>query len=238
MADPARFLLQWLDGAGTPAGKPVNMVDRPLVAGEGATLDAAGILAAPAGHLVAWSGTLADAPFASHPLTWSTRGWAALHAACDALTRTLTESGRTLLVRTHARHVLSDPRACLKFAAERGPASPVVVLPDIAAMIDVSMLPTVDDHLERLFATLPSIAGAAGAVLANVARAAEAPDAGPDELGAGPAASPAPIHRGAVPVSLLVAGWQAHMPADAPMVLLGDDLPDQLAALAAAGRNH
>ncbi len=214
------------------------MIDRPLVAPEGAGLNAAAVLAAPPGRLVAWSGTQADSPFASHPLTWSARGWAALHAACDALTRVLTESGRALLLRTHARHVLSDPRACLKFAAERGPVSPIVVLPDIAAMIDVSMLPTIEDHLGRLFAALPSITGAAGAVLANVASPAESPDTERDELGAQGALTASPIHRGVVPVSVLADGWKSHMPADAPVVLVGDDVPDQLAALAAAAQNH
>lgn len=214
------------------------MIDRPLLGPEGAALDRAAVLAAPPGHLVAWSGTLADAPFASHPLTWSSRAWAALHAACDALTRVLTDSGRTLLVRTHARHVLSDPRACLKFAAERGPASPVMALPDIAAMIDVSMLPTVEDHLVRLFAALPSITSAAGAVLANVASPAESPDTERDELGVQEALTTTPVHRGMVPVSVLADGWRSHMPAEVPMVLVGDDLPDQLAALAAATQNH
>ena len=227
------------------------MLERPLVAGMGVgglggsageTLDAAALRAVPEGRLVAWSGSLGDEPFDAHPLTWGPRGWAALHAACDRLSPVLIDSGRTLLIRTHARHVLSDPRACLKFAAERGAGSPFALLPDVAAMIEPSMVATIDDHLDRLFAALPAIAGEAGAVLAGVPARATVAQPGPDQTEGDAAASPAllpvPIHRGAVPAAALIARWRLRMPYGTQMVLVGEEIDEQVAALAARAANH
>lgn len=52
--------------------------------------------------------------FDPHPRTWSTHGWAALVEACDQATRAF--SG-VIVVRPHARHVLSDVPSLRRFAA-------------------------------------------------------------------------------------------------------------------------
>ncbi len=179
--------------------------------------------------------------FDADPRTWGPRGWAALHAACDAAAPALEAGGRVLVLRTHARHVLSDPRACVKFLAERA-GGPLAVLPDAASMIERSMLGLVEDHLDRIFAALPALAGPLGCVLANVR--AEGSSAGVDrELEQAPTVL-APIHAGAVPVAGLLARWQRHVPASVPVVLVGGEVAGaggrggQVEALAACGVGH
>ncbi len=227
------------------------MQAHPLVAAEGCgpTLDPdalrAALANAPSGLVVAWSGGLGEDMWARHPHTWGPRGWAALHAACDALEPVLAAwgaggeggggggaGGGTLLLRTHARHVLSDPRACLKFLAERAeraqrggraPTPRIALLPDLAAMIDASMLPHVEDHLDRLFALLPALLGPHGAVLASVPSRCQGAVGGAEEEADAhhpPALMPVPLGQGCAARAALVARWHAATPPDTQAVLL------------------
>ncbi|MFN0010329.1 MAG: hypothetical protein ACKVS8_01665 [Phycisphaerales bacterium] len=199
--------------------------------------EAGGTSAPPNPYVIAWSGSMGEGLFEADPRTWGPRGWAALHAACDAAAPGLEASRRVLVLRTHARHVLSDPRACVKFLADRA-GGPFAVLPDAASMIERSMLGMVEDHLDRLFAALggAGIVGPLGCVLANVGTD------GPITDGDGALDQPptvlVPIHAGAVPVGGLIARWQRHLGAGVPVVLVGAAVEGQVGALAACGVGH
>ena len=69
--------------------------------------------------LVAYSGTLAKDLFGDEPRTWMGAGHAAFDELCAAMSPVLQRNERRLLFQPHARHVLSDPQACVDFLRTR-----------------------------------------------------------------------------------------------------------------------
>jgi len=100
-------------------------------------------------RIVIWSGTAADELFAPDPTSWLSGTAQAFEVFIDDVLPKLEASGVALLIRTHARHVLSDAPRCRAFKAARAGA-PVGVLFDIASMFEPSMLGASADHLARL----------------------------------------------------------------------------------------
>jgi len=107
----------------------------------------------PGNHVMTWSGTLADELFASHPATWSGQGRDALDRFCDGARAALIASGRRLLLRPHARHVLSDTPSTMAFLDDHA-ADPVGIVLAPADLLEPSMLGELSDHLERFFTLL------------------------------------------------------------------------------------
>ena len=134
------------------------------------------------GLSVCWSGSLSeDGPFARDPATWLPGGLAALGDACDRAAPGLEAAGARVLLRPHARHVLSDPARCRSFLADRSPAFGLCLEP--AAMYEVSMLDGADDHLVRI------LEGAGR--LAEIVIVSDAAPPGPEAPEEAPPARPA-----------------------------------------------
>lgn len=173
------------------------------------------------GVLIAWSGTLAEEPGARDWATWGPAGRAALDAACADIGPALETSGTRLLLRPHARHVLSDPFKCRRFLDERG-AGPFGVALDAASMLEHSMLADAEGHIERAFEMLGPIAGAI--ILAGV-------EPGADEDAP---VRPCPTGRGVVSAAFLIEMVRRHAPVTTPLLALEDDGAGPLAALGPA----
>lgn len=161
-------------------------------------------------RLLSWSGTLAPSLFQADPRTWMAPGRQALDALCDRIGPILLQRRWTLCFQPHARHVLSDVRSCREFLAQRiGQPFELALSP--ATMLERSMLPAIDDHLERLFEGLgPS---AALIILEDVLE--EADENGlprRDDYG-----------RGLLPRALVAELLRRHVPADVPVVARGSD---------------
>jgi len=99
-------------------------------------------------RVVVWSGTNAEELFAPDPTSWMPAGRERFERFVDAALDSMSDGVR-LLVRTHARHVLSDIPTVRTFATGREDA-PVGVLLDPASMLEPSMIDHADDHLERI----------------------------------------------------------------------------------------
>lgn len=110
-------------------------------------------------RLVAWSGSLAEEPFARDPRTWGPAGLEAFREAAARLAPILRARNATLLLRPHARHVLCDPQRCVTLVhqwRERG--EPFGLALDAAAMIEDSMAADAGDHLRRAMEWLSPLA--------------------------------------------------------------------------------
>lgn len=109
----------------------------------------------PAASVVARSGSLARGgdPFAEDPRNWMPSGRRALEEALDRLVGPLASTGRTLLLRPHARQVLSDLAGCADFLRRhRGERFGIALAP--ADLLVPSMLPQADELLVRAFEVL------------------------------------------------------------------------------------
>ncbi len=111
-------------------------------------------------RVVCWSGWLGPEIFARDVRTWGPGGWSALERACEGM-----EAGRVLL-RTHARHVLSDAQRCLAFL--RRWEGKVGLLLDPMAMLEVSMLDRAEEHLDRIVGALGAHPGVGAMVACNL----------------------------------------------------------------------
>lgn len=171
----------------------------------------------PGEKFITWSGTLADELFEPHPLTWGKPGHEALAVFCDEIKPQLTKHGKTLCFHPHARHVLSDPQSCARFLRERSDGPFAVALAP-AAMLEVSMLEQVEDHLLRAFEMLGSICSM---VMLS--------DAAVDE--AGDAVQLVPLGDGVLPREVMVDLIHRHVPEDVPIVLQAGKVDAQLAWL-------
>lgn len=173
-------------------------------------------------RLLAWSGWLsdeADVQRARFPLdfrVWTAAGWSALGAACDALVSILAERNATLLLRPHARQVLSDPQACVTFLRARE-GQPIRLLLDAASMLTPAMLPTAEDHLHRIFSAVAPHPGVAAILLSNVRAAQDSTD----EL------HPAPLHRGLLSPSLILNAYRSYAVPETPLLLLESEFEAQ-----------
>jgi len=108
---------------------------------------------APSGAVIAWTGIPgADDQWARDPAAFGPAAQEQLLAALDRLAPTLTERGWRLLLRPHARHVVSDgpgALACLAAIDERG--WPIGLALDPESMLEDDMRPAALDHLTRVF---------------------------------------------------------------------------------------
>ena len=111
-----------------------------------------------AGDLILWSGTLGPDLSAAHPHTWMGPGRQRLASRVAELVPVVHAAGGRLLLRAHARQVLSDPPSVRAFLADRereGLRRQVGLALEPAALFEASMLgPELPDHLERILAGL------------------------------------------------------------------------------------
>jgi len=104
-----------------------------------------------------WSGTLAQdgGAFAADVRNWSVAARSELHDKLDRLCAIAERRGTTgrLLLRPHARHILSDWNSCARFMAQRETAGDTrtALLVDPASMLTHQMLARSAEHLERTF---------------------------------------------------------------------------------------
>ena len=171
-------------------------------------------------RVVAWSGTVAERFFEADPRTWGPRGQEGLKSRCDGLVHELVESGITLALRPHARHVLADAHRCGLFLAWRE-GQPFELLLDPASLLTAGMLEKSEDHLTRTFEILGGRPGVCGVVLANVrAPKVEAGEAGPDS---GPPLELCPLHGagGVLNGGLIERLCAEHVAAGVPVFAVG-----------------
>lgn len=182
-------------------------VDAGLV---GAAVDLSSHLAGRAG---VWSGSLAEQPLARDVRTWGPEGMAALNEACDAGVARAAAAGGRLLVRPHARHVLSDVQRCLTFMLKRQ-GQPLGLLLDPAALLDSTMLGRAADHLRRAIETLGPVADAVW--LTNVSGGARA---SLDDTDDDHHLTPVPLHRGLIAPTILLDLVRRCVPASTPLIV-------------------
>lgn len=115
-----------------------------------APAEAAAQLPAEAPRVIGWSGSLGDSLFGRAFATWMPAGRDALAGYLDAALSRCRDAGTTLLLRTHARHVVSDAVAARAILDERA-GEPLGVAFDPAACFEAEMLRDAQDHLVRLF---------------------------------------------------------------------------------------
>jgi hypothetical protein len=210
----------------------VNLLEQELTPSwlENVTRGARGACEARGGRLVLYSGWLGggarpqDGIFPRHDedhRTWMPQAHIALDQAWAHLREESAERGITVLLRPHARHVLSDPHSCLAFLrrqeGEPAKAGGLGLIPDPAALLTEAMLPRAEDHLRRAFETLGGHPRTAAVILSNVQPAS-------GDL------CPAPLHRGVVDPRAIAALARRHA-AGVPWVILNDDVEAQLAML-------
>lgn len=169
-------------------------------------------------RLVAWSGWLAD-PLATHhwprdPRSWTTDSRATLDAALDRLLAIAPfTTGTSLLLRPHARHLLSDIPRCLNLLRSRA-NQPLGLVLDPAAMLEPSMLNHAEDHCRRILEALADHPAVAGVVVTNIRRSAVAGDE---------ALIPSPLCAGELPPTLLLSLARELAPSLPLIVLPGDE---------------
>lgn len=148
----------------------------------------------PTSTIIARSGSLAegDDPFAEDPRNWMPSGRRSLEESLDGLVGTLATSRRTLLLRPHARQVLSDLAGASDFLRRhRGERFGLALAP--ADLIAPSMLDRAEDLLVRAFEMLvPRLDPARDVLVLQDLVAGENPDALPVTV---------PFGRGALPWS-------------------------------------
>lgn len=202
LGQPDRVAAAWVEG-------------NPLAPGWLAAADG------PGPRLLCWSGSLAGELFDSHPHNWMRPGRAALDALVTQAAPALERQGRSLCLRPHLRHVLSDAQGCLRFLADHA-GLPVQVALAPADMIGPDMLRDLPEHLERLFASLGP--RAAVVLLEDIG---EMPEDGLPE--------PCALGQGRMPRELLRRLLTEHVPAGTPVILQPRRLDEQLAWLGVQG---
>ena len=102
-------------------------------------------------RLVVWSGWLGDTMFERGVRTWGPAGMEAFNERMRTVVGTARERGARVLIRPHARHVVSDPQRCLSMARADGGfgVEGVGVAMDVAAMLEGGMASGVEDHAAR-----------------------------------------------------------------------------------------
>lgn len=112
--------------------------------------------------LLVWSGTLARradrGPFDADPGNWSPRAWEALRSACAAVAA---RTRARILVRPHARHIVSDLPGIECFARQVGADHPgrFAIALDPASMLDQRHvdLGVAPDTLRRIAEAIPRL---------------------------------------------------------------------------------
>lgn len=187
-----------------------------------------------------WSGTLAAGEggglFATDVRNWSQAAKGELHDKLDRLGKvaafkSVPEEAR-LLLRPHARHILSDWHTCARFMAQRALAGDTRtgLLVDPAAMLTAQMLIRSAEHLERTFeqvglmlrdeATRQQIGGVVLCNLKRVGATVTADPLGVDE-GEALAACRLDDPAGVLDASQIAKLARAHLVTGTPVVLVG-----------------
>jgi len=179
--------------------------------------DAADLLPAGAPRVVAWSGSLGESLFDRSFATWMPAGREALARYLDAALDRCRETGTTLLLRTHARHVLSDAVAARALLEERDDPRLAIAF-DPAACFEAEMLPDAEDHLTRLFELAAPLADLV--ILRSLA-----PPARHDDPPA-----PAPLGEGLLNAESLARLARDHARDDAIVAAVAPNAGPQLAA--------
>lgn len=166
----------------------------------------------PHAPVVRWSGTLAPTLFEGDPRNWMAPGRKALH---DVLTRLASvDHASGILLRPHARHLLSDIPSCATLLREHADAVGLAFAP--MSLLETPMLTDLADHLSRSFEVLgPS---ASMVFLHDVS-----PPTDPDEP-----LVPRPLGTGVMPRGLLRGLIRDHVRPGTPIVLLDGDVEKQL----------
>lgn len=174
-------------------------------------------------RVIAWSGWLpADAApqagvFPRNFRTWTPEAWETFEKVVANIGPALAAKKMSLLLRPHARHVLSDAQGCRQYM-ERAPEG-VNLLLDPASMLTPDMLPDAEDHLARTLDALAAHPKTAGIVLCNVRRVP-----GDDS-----ALAPSPLHAGEIDPAMFRGLVAEFAPKSLPAVVLEEQLPRQLA---------
>jgi len=181
-------------------------------------------------RVLLWSGwyepaTNADAD--PSPLAWGAGAWCALAEFCTATSARLASrpasSNTRVCFLPRTGHILSDQPSCHRFLNLRsewtGTLAPLFeILLDPVGMLTPQMLPCASDHLERIIVGLARSPGIAGILLSNIA---------PDK----DSVTRQPVHEGVIPTRVLADLLNKHCDPNLPLLLTGDDVPSQLAAL-------
>jgi len=167
-----------------------------------------------AGPIILWSGTPESDLFARSPRAWLMPADENLTRLCDQLSALAQTHNCRILLRPHARHILSDIPRCLRFLQNK-PASLGLAL-DPIAMLEPSMLRDWEDHLARILQSLAPLSDAL--FISNIARA---PDPDSDA-----ALTSAPLHTGFLPPDKLRAHFSPALHANLDLIFLGAD-PDR-----------
>lgn len=148
----------------------------------------------PTSTIISRSGSLTegDDPFAEDPRNWMPSGRRTLEESLDGLVGTLAASRRTLLLRPHARQILSDLAGASDFLRRhRGERFGLALAP--ADLIAPTMLDRAEDLLVRAFEMLvPRLDPARDVLVLQDLVAGENPDAMPIAV---------PFGRGVLPWS-------------------------------------
>lgn len=171
----------------------------------------------PGERVLSWSGGLGEGLFEAHPMTWLTPGHQALAAFCEEIGPQLERHGKRLCFHPHARHVLNDAQSCARFLREHGDGPFEVALAP-AAMLEASMIPHAQEHLERMFETL----GGVCSMLLLSDAAVEGEDV-----------REVPLGMGVLLRETVLGLIERHVPAEVPVVIQGGRLDEQLAWLEA-----
>ena len=166
--------------------------------------------------LIAWSGPTEDHegdPFDPDPRAWLPASMPAFLERLRALEPVLAARRIRLLIRPHARHIVSDgPRCAALFRPEwRSAAAHVGLALDPAAMLEPSMLPVGADHVRRALELAGPLASVV--ILTNAA----APN---DREGI---VLQTPIREGVIPADELVRLARVHVPEGCPIAVLAGD---------------
>lgn len=180
---------------------------------------------APCRRVVVWSGRLGadDEDRAPGVRTWGRAGREAFEGLCDRLAETARPRGVTVLLRPHARHVLSDTPSCAAFLRRRA-GDGLGLLLDPASMLTPSMLAHGAEHVARIVGDLASMIGVGAVLLANVERTGP----GNDDLRL------APLTRGELDAPPLAAAARG-VPPGVPVVLVDEELDAQITLLRSRG---
>ena len=170
----------------------------------------------PGDRIASWSGNLSSEEdlFAAHPHNWMSPGAEALSNMLSELLPQFEQHGRSFCLVPHARHVLNDVQGTINLVrANAGGSLEVALAP--AKLLVPSMLDTLEDHLERSFATLSPVAS-----FLLVEDVGLDPD--------GEALVPVEFGSGVLDKALLKSAIQRYWPADKPVVLGPGNLHGQL----------
>lgn len=114
---------------------------------------------------VLWSGTPAPGLFDESPFIWGLPAWEKFEAALRAVA--MLAGARKVLVRPHARHVMSDMPSCLR-VLERTSVENARVLLDPAAMLTDDMRSAgAEDHVTRILEGLAGHPGVEAVVVGD-----------------------------------------------------------------------